>query len=92
MNVLITGGTGLVGSHVAVKCLQEGYGVIVYDNRPKALDYLEDRFDRLTIVKGDVTDIRTLMQTVKLHDVEGIIHTAAMPNDSRITNIYNRSS
>ena len=35
--VLITGGAGYVGSHVAVELLTAGYTVIVVDNREEAV-------------------------------------------------------
>ncbi|MFQ6076638.1 MAG: NAD-dependent epimerase/dehydratase family protein, partial [Candidatus Bathyarchaeia archaeon] len=79
--MLITGGTGFVGSHVAVKFAQEGFEVVAYDNRPRKLDYLEGWLDRITVVRGDITDLRHLMETTEGHRVDGIIYTAAMPNE-----------
>ena len=32
MNVLITGGTGYIGSHTAVELLEHGHEVIIVDN------------------------------------------------------------
>ena len=32
MNVLVTGGTGYIGSHTCVELLNEGYDVVVIDN------------------------------------------------------------
>ena len=32
MTVLLTGGAGYIGSHVAVELLQSGYDVIIVDN------------------------------------------------------------
>ena len=32
MNVLVTGGSGYIGSHTCVELLNEGYGVVVIDN------------------------------------------------------------
>lgn len=81
MRVLITGGTGFVGSHVAVKFAQEGLGVVAYDNRPRKPDYLEGWLDRITVVRGDITDLRHLTETIEEQGVDGIIHTAAMPNE-----------
>ena len=31
-NVLITGGCGYIGSHIAVELLAKDYGVVIYDN------------------------------------------------------------
>src|SRR5437763_1975320 len=32
MNILITGGAGFIGSHLAERCLNEGWGVSVIDD------------------------------------------------------------
>ena len=32
MKVLVTGGTGYIGSHTCVELLQKGYEVVVFDN------------------------------------------------------------
>ncbi|MDI6814264.1 MAG: NAD-dependent epimerase/dehydratase family protein, partial [Desulfitobacteriaceae bacterium] len=32
MNVLVTGGTGYIGSHTVVELLQAGYQVVIVDN------------------------------------------------------------
>ena len=46
MNVLVTGGSGYIGSHTCVELLNEGYGVVVIDNlcnsNPKSLDRVRE--------------------------------------------------
>ena len=46
MNVLVTGGTGYIGSHTCVELLNEGYGVVVIDNlcnsNPKSLERVKE--------------------------------------------------
>ena len=32
MKILVTGGTGYIGSHTCVELLQKGYEVVVFDN------------------------------------------------------------
>ena len=45
MNVLVTGGTGYIGSHTCVKLLNDGYNVIIIDNlsnsKKEVVTYIE---------------------------------------------------
>jgi CDP-paratose 2-epimerase len=62
MRILITGGAGFIGAHVADHHLRLGHDVVVFDNlsRPGTtgnLDWLRERHgDRLTLVSGDIRD------------------------------------
>ena len=42
MNILVTGGTGYIGSHICVELLESGYDVVVIDDfsnsKPDVLD------------------------------------------------------
>ena len=83
MTYLVTGGAGFIGSHVVRDLTQQGEKVIVYDNFPRR-DTLEillspqaiEKF--VKIVPGDVTDFALLTKTLKDHDVNTIIHLAAV--------------
>ena len=35
MNILVTGGTGYIGSHICVELLESGYDVVVIDDFSK---------------------------------------------------------
>lgn len=87
MKILITGGTGFVGSHAAEYFANKGNEVICYDNlsRGKLLNknsidtkynwnYLKN-VKNVELVKGDIRDFDELKQAAK--DVDTIIHTAA---------------
>ncbi|MEM2526040.1 MAG: SDR family NAD(P)-dependent oxidoreductase [Candidatus Methanomethylicaceae archaeon] len=80
-SVLITGGTGLVGVHAAYKFASEDFNVIIFDLNPREIDFLEEVKDRLTIIKGDVTKIEDLLNVTSKYNVEGIVHTAAIPRE-----------
>ncbi len=41
MNVLLTGGTGYIGSHTAVVLLQSGHRVVLYDNLSNSSDAVQ---------------------------------------------------
>lgn len=78
--VLITGGAGFVGSHVASELLQAGYNVRVLDNltpqvhgndrkRPAYLD------PEVELIQGDVRDQAAVRNAIK--DVDAVYHFAA---------------
>ncbi len=81
MSVLVTGGTGFVGAYVVAKFAEEGFDVCAYDNKPRKLDSMEKWRGRVRVVRGDVTDLQKLVQTIEQYHVGGIVHTAAMPNE-----------
>jgi UDP-glucose 4-epimerase len=78
--VLITGGAGLIGSHIADQLVDRGVGeVVVLDNfvrgRRENLEYARAH-GRVTIVEGDLRD-RTLVHDV-VRGVDVIFHQAAI--------------
>jgi len=77
--VLVTGGAGLVGSHIADELVKEGARVICYDNlvrgRPEHLDWARRHGD-VTLVVGDIEDA-PLLQSV-MRGVDYVFHQAAM--------------
>lgn len=74
--VLVTGGTGFIGSHLAKRLVADGYRVILYEARPN-LARIEGITDQVTIVKGDVADLDSILTTLKEYDIQHIFHTAA---------------
>lgn len=79
--ILITGGSGFIGSNMASRYLARGWQVTVYDNfsRPgseKNGRWLEGhRSDRLRILRRDVRDLTALKAAMQ--DVEVVAHLAA---------------
>ena len=79
MKVLVTGGAGFIGSHIANHFGSKGYNVLVFDNLSregtnKNVDWLRQN-KNIMFVKGDVRNFDTLKPHMK--DTELIIHTAA---------------
>ncbi|MEM5866990.1 MAG: GDP-mannose 4,6-dehydratase [Candidatus Aenigmatarchaeota archaeon] len=79
-NVLITGGAGFIGSHLAEEYLaNNAKNVIIYDDFStgtiKNLDHIKD--ERLKIVEGSVLDVARLDEVIKRGKVDIIEHLAA---------------
>lgn len=84
MRVLITGGAGFIGSHIALKLIGKGYEVTVLDNLLEQIhgadpDHTSPLYcsikDKVRFFKGDVCD-KTLLEQA-LEDVDYVIHLAA---------------
>ncbi|PJF44334.1 MAG: epimerase [Phototrophicales bacterium] len=85
MTILITGGAGFIGSHVAEQLLKRGEHVAVLDNFN---DYYDPSIKRqnierikhphLTVVEGDVRDAALVHQIFQKHKIHKAIHLAAM--------------
>ena len=82
--VVVTGGTGYIGSHTVVELINNGYEVVILDNLSNShldvLDYIEEiTSKRPTFFQVDVDD-RNQLNTVFAElgtSVEAIIHFAA---------------
>ena len=61
MNILLTGGTGYIGSHTAVVLAQAGHKIILFDNLSNSSKNVVQRLERIiglpvSFVEGDVRD------------------------------------
>ncbi|AZO94409.1 UDP-glucose 4-epimerase GalE [Halocella sp. SP3-1] len=74
MNILVTGGAGYIGSHVAKKLNGIGHHVVVFDNLVKG-----HREAVLTakFVKGDLADKKLLNEVMQSEEIEAVVHLAA---------------
>jgi nucleoside-diphosphate-sugar epimerase len=77
--VLVTGGTGFIGSYTAEDLLEEGHDVVAYDlsTDPTILEKLGIAGD-VEIVRGDVTDPTDVVRTVRETGATRIVHLAAL--------------
>ncbi len=78
-NILVTGGCGFIGSHIADKLIEEGNSVRILDNledqvhNGKIPDYLNPKAE---FIKGDVRNSEDLRSSIE--DIDVIFHEAAM--------------
>ena len=81
--ILVTGGTGYIGSHTVVELQQAGYDVVIIDNLSKSNAAVVDGIEAITgirpaFVEGDCTDLDTLRTLFREHPgIKGIINFAA---------------
>ena len=78
-SVLITGGAGFIGSHLAGAIARRGKRVVAYDNLFTGCpDNLLDLKDGVKLINGDILDLSFLIRTMMDERVGSIIHTAAL--------------
>lgn len=81
--ILVTGGTGFIGSHTTVELQQAGYNVVIIDNLSNSNTDVLDGIEQITGIrpafeKVDCCDKAALEQVfTKYADIKGIIHFAA---------------
>jgi len=83
MKILVTGGTGYIGSHTVVELQSKGYDVVVVDNLSNSHKNVLDQIEKITGKKPefeefDLVDSVKTADFFKRHsDISGIIHFAA---------------
>jgi len=74
--ILITGGAGFIGSHIADKMLENNYHVRIYDNLTTGkLENIAHIKANVEFIEADIRDIKTLEQSMK--GCEFVFHEAA---------------
>ena len=93
--ILVTGATGLVGSHLLVKLLQEEKEVKALFRTEKKIEAVKNvfqhkksihLFEKINWIKGDITDVPTL--NIAFENITHVYHCAALisfdPNDEEV--------
>jgi UDP-glucose 4-epimerase len=81
--ILVTGGTGFIGSHTAVELINAGYRVIIADNLSNSKIDVLDGIKEITgtrpdFIQADISDMQQVQSIFAAHkDIKGIIHFAA---------------
>jgi len=84
MAILVTGGTGYIGSHTTVELLGIGEKVIIVDNLANSKLCVLDRIEKITgirpeFIKCDLLDKDTLDKVFETHpDIDSVIHFAGL--------------
>ncbi len=83
MNILLTGGTGFIGSHLAVVLIDAGFKVVLFDNLSNSHVVTVNRLKEITgqfivFVEGDVRDTKLLSKTIRRYKIDTVIHLAGL--------------
>lgn len=83
MRILVTGGTGYIGSHTVVALLTQGHEVIILDNVSNSTQSVIDRLEQITgkrpvFTKGDINDTPLVESILKKWGIEAVMHFAAL--------------
>ena len=84
MAILVTGGTGYIGSHTVVELLSVGAEVIIIDNLSNSKELVVDRIEKITgkrpkFIKCDLLDKDMLDKVFDTHpDIDSVIHFAGL--------------
>lgn len=81
MSILLTGGTGFIGSHTAVELINKKIDVVIVDNLYNSDASVIDRIETITGTRpafyaSDVTCKDSLREIFKNHKIDAVIHFA----------------
>lgn len=81
--ILVTGGTGFIGSHACVALIEAGFDVIVLDNLCNSEASVVERIGRIcgrepVFIEGDIRDAATLDELFNQHAVSAVLHFAGL--------------
>ena len=80
--ILVTGGTGFIGSHTTVELQQAGYDVVIIDNLSNSSAAVVDGIEKITGIRPafeqvDLNDFDATEAVFKKYKIDGCIHFAA---------------
>lgn len=83
MKLLLTGGTGYIGSHTAVVLSQAGHELVLLDNFSNSKQAVLGRLETilghaLPFVQADVRDTAQVTQALQTHGIQAVVHFAGL--------------
>ena len=81
--ILVTGGTGYIGSHTVVQLLEAGNKVVILDNLCNSKREVVNRIEKITgrrpeFILGDIRDREILRSLLRAHQIDAVIHFAGL--------------
>ncbi len=83
MKILVTGGTGYIGSHTCVELINKGFEVVIFDNLFNSKLDVVDRIEKITGVRpqfyrADLLDEDSMRPCFEEHKFDAVIHFAGL--------------
>jgi UDP-glucose 4-epimerase len=83
MKILVTGGTGYIGSHTCVQLIEKGWQPVIIDSLVNSKISVLDRIQQITgtrpaYIEGDVRNADLLQKVLTEHAIEAVIHFAGL--------------
>ena len=81
--ILLTGGAGYIGSHIALLLIERGHDVVVFDNfcnaQPESLKRVEQLAGaEIDVIKGDIRNVDAIDAVFESREIDGSIHLAGL--------------
>lgn len=81
--ILVTGGTGFIGSHTCTELLESGYDVVIMDNLSNSKRAAVDRIERISgkkvsFYEGDICCYEDCCKVFKENDIDAVVHFAGL--------------
>lgn len=81
--ILVTGGTGYIGSHTTIELIEAGYDVVIMDNLYNSKIEVLDKIEKITGKKPefhqlDLLDKDGMMELMKSQQFDAVIHFAGL--------------
>jgi UDP-glucose 4-epimerase len=81
--VLVTGGSGYIGSHTLVELANDNYDFIVYDNLSNSIKESIKRVEKIIgkniiFIEGDIRDSKKLSDVFSTYSIDSVIHFAGL--------------
>ena len=77
MAVMVTGGARFIGNRIVRKLVERGEEVVCFDLAPPRAN-LDPYLDQIRFYRGDISQLPHLLEAVNTHQVDRIIHMAAL--------------
>ena len=83
MAILVTGGTGFIGSHTVIELMQADYDVVILDNLCNSSLNILPRLHHIlgkdvAFYKGDIRDRSLLKKIFASHPIDTVMHFAGL--------------
>lgn len=81
MSILVTGGTGYIGSHTCVELIQAGYDVVILDDLSNSKAEVVDKIEKITgtrpvFYETTMMDLEGVRQIFRENRIDAVIHFA----------------